>query len=247
MRRSGRGRGTVPGRRADPVAGSRAVGSRAVGSRAVAAQHRQQLAQLVFHDLGRTGPDLLFGGVVFSVVILGEEIGWRGFLLPRLREVTSPRRAAVITGFLHGLFHVPLITLTTSYDSVGSPWLVAPIVVATITAAGVFYAWPWERSASIWPVAMVSTPRTAPVVSLSPWAQRARGRPTPTVASSTRQKIWPQKLPRVARLGWSRYVSHRMCRRDGGPGQGIDGASRPFRGGGRRSRELREDRWHHPA
>lgn len=109
---------------------------------------------VTFHDLGQIGPDLLFGGVVFSVVILGEEIGWRGFLLPRLREVTSPRRAAVLTGLLHGLFHVPLITLTSSYDSVGSPWLVVPIVVVTITAAGVFYAWLWERGASVWPVAI---------------------------------------------------------------------------------------------
>ena len=44
-----------------------------------------------------------------SVVILGEEIGWRGFLLPRVQELTDKRRAAVVTGFMHGLFHLPLI------------------------------------------------------------------------------------------------------------------------------------------
>jgi membrane protease YdiL (CAAX protease family) len=31
---------------------------------------------------------------IFAVVFLGEEIGWRGYLLFRLAEVTSGRRAA---------------------------------------------------------------------------------------------------------------------------------------------------------
>ena len=67
-------------------------------------------------------------------------------LLPR-------RRAAVAVGFLHGLFHLPLILLTSTYDNVGSRWVVAPMVVLSITAAGVFYAWLKDRSGSIWPVA----------------------------------------------------------------------------------------------
>lgn len=109
---------------------------------------------VTFHDLAPSLPDLAFSGVLFTGIILGEEIGWRGFLLPRLREVTSGRRAALITGFLHGLFHVPLLTLTASYDSAGNRWVVVPVVVVTITAAGVFYAWLRERSDSIWPVAI---------------------------------------------------------------------------------------------
>ena len=58
------------------------------------------------------------------------------------------------TGLLHGLFHLPLILLTTTYDSVGSRYLVAPTVVLTIICAGVFYAWLRDRSGSIWPVAI---------------------------------------------------------------------------------------------
>jgi membrane protease YdiL (CAAX protease family) len=109
---------------------------------------------VTFPRLGAALPDLFAETVVFTVVILGEEIGWRGFLLPRLRELTSSRRAAAATGLLHGLFHVPLITLTASYDSVGSPWAVAPTVVVAVGAAGVFYAWLRERSGGIWPVAI---------------------------------------------------------------------------------------------
>jgi uncharacterized protein len=89
---------------------------------------------------------------IAAIVFLGEEIGWRGFLLPRLQALTSGRRAAVLTGFTHGLFHLPLILLTTTYDTAGNRYIVAPLVVATVTAAGVFYAWLKDRSGSIWPV-----------------------------------------------------------------------------------------------
>ena len=143
------------------------------------------------------------------------EIGWRGFLLPRLREVTSPRRAAVLTGFLHGLFHVPLITLTTSYDSVGSPWLVAPIVVATITAGGVLYAWLWERSASIWPVAIahnaVNTVLDAAVtttVTTSPVALSApHQRPTSRHRHPTRMPVSDALIPKTRHAICVPYVT----------------------------------------
>lgn len=82
--------------------------------------------------------------------VLCEEIGFRGFTLPRIQQLTTKRRAAVMTGFLHGLFHLPLILLATTYDATGSRWVAAPMAVLTITAAGVFYAWLWDRSGSVW-------------------------------------------------------------------------------------------------
>lgn len=92
--------------------------------------------------------------VVPTVIILGEEIGWRGYLLPRFQQVTGRRRAAVATGFAHGLFHLPLILIATTYDTGGARWIVAPAAVLTITAAGVLYAWLRDRSNSVWPVAI---------------------------------------------------------------------------------------------
>jgi len=89
-----------------------------------------------------------------GVILLGEEIGWRGYLLPRVQQLTSRRRAAVLTGFLHGCFHLPLILIATTYDEHGSRWLVAPAAVATITAGGIFYAYLWDRTGSVWPVTL---------------------------------------------------------------------------------------------
>ena len=89
-----------------------------------------------------------------TVLFLGEEIGWRGFMLPRVQQLTSRRRAALVTGFVHGCFHLPLILIATTYDEFGSRWFVAPVVVATITMGGVFYAYIWDRTGSVWPVSM---------------------------------------------------------------------------------------------
>ena len=95
--------------------------------------------------------------LVMMVVLTGEEIGWRGFMLPRLHQLTTKRRAALVTGFAHGCFHLPLILIATTYDTEGSRWLAAPLAVLTITAAGVFYAWLKDRSGSVWPVTLGHT------------------------------------------------------------------------------------------
>jgi membrane protease YdiL (CAAX protease family) len=92
--------------------------------------------------------------IIFTVVLLGEEIGWRGYLLFRLGELTSGRRAAVLTGVFHAIFHLPLLLLTTTYQSEGKRWIVVPMVMVTLTLAGVWYGWLRLWSGSIWPVSL---------------------------------------------------------------------------------------------
>ncbi|HLN78837.1 MAG TPA: CPBP family intramembrane glutamic endopeptidase [Nocardioidaceae bacterium] len=97
---------------------------------------------------------VLLAIAVFAVVFLGEEVGWRGFLLLRLAEVTSGRSAAVLTGAFHAIFHLPLLLLTTTYQSAGSRWIVVPTVMVTLTLAGVWYGWLRFWSGSIWSVSL---------------------------------------------------------------------------------------------
>ncbi len=93
---------------------------------------------------------------VGCVLALGEEIGWRGFLYPRLATLLPRGRAAILTGIAHAVFHLPLLLLTTAYQSAGKRWIVVPMLMITITAAGVIYAWLRDYSGgTIWPVAFM--------------------------------------------------------------------------------------------
>jgi uncharacterized protein len=104
--------------------------------------------------IGGWGLDLVIGILVFGVVLLGEEIGWRGFLLFRFAAVMSGRRAALATGACQAAFHLPLLTLTTTYQAEGSRWIVVPMVMVTLTLAGVWYGWLRLWAGSIWPVSL---------------------------------------------------------------------------------------------
>ena len=92
--------------------------------------------------------------IIYAVVFLGEEIGWRGYLLFRVAELTSGRRAALVTGFFHAIYHLPLLVIATTYQSAGKRWIVVPMVMVTLTLAGVWYGWLRLWSGSIWPVSL---------------------------------------------------------------------------------------------
>ena len=94
---------------------------------------------------------LLLGMVLGA---LGEEIGWRGYLQPRLAAL-GPWRSLFATGFLHGLWHMPLLLLTPFYHGGTTPLLVVPLFLLTFTLAGSVYGFLRIASGSIWPVALM--------------------------------------------------------------------------------------------
>ncbi len=54
---------------------------------------------------------LSIAGMVIAAP-LGEELGWRGFALPRLQEQYGPLRGSLLLGLLWGLWHLPLFLTT---------------------------------------------------------------------------------------------------------------------------------------
>jgi membrane protease YdiL (CAAX protease family) len=84
---------------------------------------------------------------------LGEEVGWRSYLLPRLMSL-GRTRAMLVTGFLHGVWHLPVMLLTPFYHSLGDRFIVVPLFLLSITVAGVFYGYLRLTSNSVWPVAI---------------------------------------------------------------------------------------------
>jgi membrane protease YdiL (CAAX protease family) len=111
-------------------------------------------------DLGAmSGTDVLgqfLIGLAITVVLgLGEEIGWRGYLLPLVRR-SRPRSGALVVGFLHGVWHLPVFLLTGYLAGIpGSPFVIIPVFLVTLTAAGGIYAWLRDRSGSVWSVVLM--------------------------------------------------------------------------------------------
>lgn len=94
---------------------------------------------------------LLISIVINSAFAVFEEIGWRGYLLPHLAGVQRSAAPAVV-GLLHGVWHLPLMLLTTAYNPAGNRFVTVPVFLAILTGAGVIYGYLRSMSGSLWPV-----------------------------------------------------------------------------------------------
>ncbi|HMQ92597.1 MAG TPA: CPBP family intramembrane metalloprotease [Amaricoccus sp.] len=84
---------------------------------------------------------------------LAEEVGWRGYMLPRMGGFRV-LPAMLLVGFLHGVWHLPLMLATDFYHPGGDARLVVPMFLLTLTLAGVFYGFLRLWTGSVWPVAL---------------------------------------------------------------------------------------------
>jgi uncharacterized protein len=90
-------------------------------------------------------------GMVPSVAAaLGEEIGWRGFLVPELARVLPFTGVAVVSGLVWAAWHYPIMAVV--YRDVGLPawfWL----LTFTAGAVAISFAQAWLRleTGSLWP------------------------------------------------------------------------------------------------
>ena len=114
------------------------------------------LASLVVPEDGVGGR--LIGFVIQVVLftctlVLGEEIGWRGYLLPMLLSV-GWTRALVLVGLIHAAWHMPLIFLTPFYHSAGNRLIVLPLFVGTIVAGSFFLGYLRIYTGSVWPASI---------------------------------------------------------------------------------------------
>jgi len=85
---------------------------------------------------------VLLAPFINLIPCLGEELGWRGYLLPKLLERFSPRAAVLITGAIWGIWHAPMIALGHNYglDYVGYPWLGILLMTLFCVGFGAFIA-----------------------------------------------------------------------------------------------------------
>ncbi len=105
------------------------------------------LALLSGADLGAGGGHLvswLALSLAVTPVILGEELGWRGYLQMRIYP-GHPLAAAVATGVIWGVWHYPLLLSAEGLRW----WLLAEFTMGTVTMS-LFLGWLRTRSGSVW-------------------------------------------------------------------------------------------------
>lgn len=100
-------------------------------------------------------PVLATFGIIRSLSrALGEEIGWRGFLLPRLTEKFGWKTGCLISGCIWAVWHYPLL-LFADYNA-GTPKLFAMTCFTVMVIGDAFQlGWLRLRSNSLWPCAML--------------------------------------------------------------------------------------------
>lgn len=97
---------------------------------------------------------LALGSIQSCLFALGEEIGWRGYLVPRLARRHGLDRTAILSGLVWAVWHYPLI-LFAGYAGGAPAWY--SIACFTVMVVGMSYllAWLTLRSGSVWPAVLL--------------------------------------------------------------------------------------------
>lgn len=88
------------------------------------------------------------------ILALGEEIGWRGFLVPELTDWLGLKKAGWISGIIWACWHLPGI-LSGNYGQSETPlWYRLICFSILVVSTGILLAWLRMKSGSIWPAAI---------------------------------------------------------------------------------------------
>ncbi len=100
---------------------------------------------------------IIIGPIINIIPTMGEELGWRGYLLPKLRVVFSDRVALIITGVIWGLWHTPVIVMGHNYGTqyFGYPWLGILGMTIFCVVLGIIEGYITIKLESAFPAAMI--------------------------------------------------------------------------------------------
>ena len=104
--------------------------------------------------VGHIVVNAIVGLLIVSFLALFEEIGWRGWLLPRLLRRFGIRQGIVLTSVIWALWHVPFQLSGIQHIDGVSPVTLAVVIPFGIFASGLILGWLWVRTGSIWLVAL---------------------------------------------------------------------------------------------
>ena len=142
---------------------------------------------------------LVVGSLQSLLSATGEELGWRGFLVPALAQRFSFTRVAILSGAIWAAWHVPLIIFA-DYNGGTPAWYSVLCFAVMVVALGFPFAWLRLRSGSVWHRRRSCTRRTISSFRPSSIGSRStRARHGGSPASSAR----PWRSPSWLRRGSS--------------------------------------------
>jgi len=94
---------------------------------------------------------LTVGPLINALLGLGEELGWRGFLLPQLLGL-GQMRAMLISGLVWGIWHAPVILQGHNYPN--DPLLGMLFMCIFCVLIGIIFSWLYLRTQSPWAPAL---------------------------------------------------------------------------------------------
>src|SRR5215216_6951198 len=96
---------------------------------------------------------LIMVGILMFSFSLGEEIGMRGYLQPRLMSL-GRTRALLVVGLVWATWHMPLYYFAAKLFPVGNVLFFLPLFYGTIVAASFFFGYLRIYTGSIWPASI---------------------------------------------------------------------------------------------
>jgi membrane protease YdiL (CAAX protease family) len=85
---------------------------------------------------------------------LGEEIGWRGFLVPELAKQMSFTKLSLLSGIIWAAWHSPLL-LFADYNAGTNRWYALGCFTVMVVSISFVFAWLRLKSGSLWPAALL--------------------------------------------------------------------------------------------
>jgi uncharacterized protein len=95
-----------------------------------------------------------FGMVRSLSSALGEEIGWRGFLVPELSKTVGYTGTSLISGLIWSLWHYPVLIFA-DYNAGTRTWYALLCFTVMVVAISFVFAWLRLRSGSLWTGALL--------------------------------------------------------------------------------------------
>jgi membrane protease YdiL (CAAX protease family) len=96
----------------------------------------------------------LCGPLISLPLTMGEEVGWRGFLLPRLMAAGMSEWSALIaSGAIWGAWHAPMIVRGVNFP--GHPVLGPFLMIGFCIMFGIIFGWLRLASGSVWPCGVI--------------------------------------------------------------------------------------------